>query len=136
MGCDTRNNDQVSNRNLRNNNICETLRRIEQVQKEALLASACGRDLTSCDSSLIAAVFNTKPISIYTSEGIFEATVGPNGPFTRLFRVEDVKGCDVVVLRLLTLENGVYTCTPYTFIFKIDCICCLQCFDPTNCPIC
>lgn len=111
------------------NTIVNLLKRIDQMQKEALISNANAL----CESCLMNAMYNTKPISIYINNQLFEVNVGLTSETTSYFRVEEVRGNDTVVLRLLVLDNGILTCTNYTVVVSINCICCLQCFSPINC---
>ena len=65
----------------------------------------------------------------------FEAAVGTTGETANLFRVEEVRNDETVVLRLLTEDDatGEITCTTYTIVVRISCIGVVQCFDPINC---
>ena len=114
-----------------NGTIAQLLRKIDQLQKEAIIANATNQ----CDNCMISAMFNTKPIAIYfcNSGTRFEVTV--NDVTANLFRIEEVRGDETVVLRLLVAddETGEVTCTTYTIVVKIDCIGACQCFDPINC---
>jgi hypothetical protein len=112
------------------NSIADLLRRINEMQKAATVANAN----SVCDNCLISPMYNTKPIAVYLGCGNrFEAAVGQTGTTANLFRVEDVRGDDTVVLRLLQNVNQEVTCTTYTVVVRISCICCIQCFDPINC---
>ena len=111
------------------NTVAGLLRRIEHMQKDALTANANAL----CETCLMGAMYNTKPISIYVRGELFFANVGLTDETTRYFRVEEVRGNDTVVLRLLVLEDGVLTCTNTTIVVCINCICSIQCFDPINC---
>ena len=63
------------------------------------------------------------------------AAVGTTGETANLFRVEEVRNDETVVLRLLTEDDatGEITCTTYTIVVRISCIGVVQCFDPINC---
>lgn len=119
--------------------IYDTLVRIDQMQKAAIVENAC----EGCEGSLISAFYNTKPISIYVTGGtqlaiqVPSATIPATTTATTYFRIENVKN-DAVVLRLLVLdpETGVYDCTAYTVVVRIECICSLQCFPPICCTEC
>ena len=99
------------------------------MQKEAITNNATAL----CETCLMTAMYNTKPISLYINNTLFFANLGLTETQTQYFRVEDVRGNDTVVLRLLVLDEGVLTCTNFTVVVNINCICCLQCFDPINC---
>ena len=111
------------------NTIAGLLKKIEQMQKDALNTNTNAM----CQSCLMGAMYNTKPISLYVRGELFNVNVGLTQTTTQYFRVEEVRGNDTVVLRLLVLDEGVLTCTNYTVVVSINCICCIQCFDPINC---
>lgn len=122
--------------NINNNNnnnpasIVELLRRLDRMQREAIIANATH----CCENCTLKAMFNTKPIAIQTCCGRFTANLGLDEENTaNLFRVEAVRGNELVVLRLLKNCNGVIECTHCTVVLRIDCICSVQCFDPINC---
>lgn len=105
------------------------LKKIDQMQKEALINNANAL----CESCLMSAMYNTKPISIYLNANLFQVNVGLTNETTEYFRVEEIRGNETVVLRLLILDNGVLSCTNYTIVVNVNCICCVQCFNPINC---
>lgn len=117
-----------------NNNatIAQLLRRIDQMQKEVVIANATNQ----CDNCMMTAMYNTKPIAIYIccNGTRFTAPAGTTGTEANLFRVEEVRGDETVVLRLLTGggEEDI-TCTTYTIVVRISCIGAVQCFEPINC---
>lgn len=113
----------------RNDTIADLLRRIDKMQKDAIVANAVG----TCNTCIIAPVYNTKPIAVYLNNTVLTASVDDQTTANR-FRVEEVKG-DVVVLRLLVLADTELTCTNLTITVKISCICAIQCFDPITCTI-
>ena len=83
-------------------------------------------------------MFNTKPVALYTCNGPLELPLTiPAGTFetTRLFRIEDVKNCDTLTLRLLVNDGTTTECTGQTAVVSLSCICGLQCFDPINCDL-
>lgn len=130
MACVNLLNNQFNN--LDNNTIADLLRQIERIQQEATRNSLGG-----CETCMIAQVFNTKPVAIYTCNGRFAVpTDAAETAIANLFRVEDVRGDDTVLLRLITDVDGTLTCTAQTVVMRIDCICSVQCFDPINCPTC
>ena len=116
--------------NTNNGSIAELLRRIDKMQKDAIQANAIG----TCNTCVIAPVFNTKPIAVYLCNEALTVPIGNTADLANRFRVEEVKG-DIVVLRLLSLVNDELTCTTYTVTVRINCICCVQCFDPITCVI-
>ena len=110
----------------------DTIARIDQLQKEATLQTAC----EGCEGSLVTTFYNTKPVTFYLSGGAtFTVTVPLDGGTTSVFRIEEVRG-DSVVLRLLVADADTFTCTNYTVILRMECICALQCFPPICCDTC
>ena len=129
MTCfDTRNNNTNTN-NTNGTTIADLLRRLDKMQRDAVIQT----NADVCENCMLTAMYNTKPISIYSGCNKLTTPIGVDGTTTDLFRVEAVRGNDTVVLRLLQNTNGTITCTTYTVIVKIDCICCVQCFEPINC---
>ena len=113
------------------NSIVNLLKKIDQMQKEALFKYE--NQEWTLESCLMSAMYNTKPISIYINNNLFVVNVGLTQDSTSYFRIEEVRGNDTVVLRLLVLDNGILSCTNYTVVVNVNCICCLQCFNPINC---
>ncbi len=114
--------------------IYETISKIDQMQKAATVQNLC----EGCEGSLISAFYNTKPIIAYLSNGNpltvnipEQTTLTP----TTVFRIENIKN-DAVILRLIDSSTATFTCTNYTIILSIDCICALQCLAPICCDIC
>ena len=110
-----------------------TVKRIDQMQKEARLQSAC----EGCEGSLFANIYNTKPVNFYLCSGALFTVFIPDfsGTEVTLFRIEDVKD-DGVILRLLTVADGVVICTDYTAILNLDCCCGMQCYSAICCDRC
>ena len=126
------NNQPINNNVLSKNSIYDLLKRIDQMQKEVIINNL----RNSCENCMLGSLNNTKPISIYTSCGIFSATIdAANTTSTTLFRVEEVTD-ETVVLRLLQNTDGTITCTNMTIVYNINCICCVQCFESINCERC
>ena len=112
--------------------IKDTVRRIDQVQKEATLQNACDR----CEDSLFTSLYNTRPVSFYLCSGSAYTVLNPATQTpTTLFRIEDVRG-DGVVLRILVQDGDAVTCTNFTTVLSLDCVCGLQCFAPICCEEC
>lgn len=116
-----------------NGTIAQLLKKIDQMQKDAIIANT----VNQCDNCMISAMYNTKPIALYycNTGTRCEITVPNTTTVANLFRVEEVRNDETVVLRLLvedTTTNEV-TCTTYTFVIRISCIGAVQCFDPINC---
>ena len=110
-----------------------TVRKIDQMQKEARLQSAC----EGCEGSLFANIYNTKPVNFYLCSGALFTVFIPDysGTQVTLFRIEDVKD-DGVIVRLLTVEGDVVTCTNYTAILDLNCCCGMQCYPEICCDRC
>lgn len=114
------------------NTICDLLKKIDQLQRDAIINNKHG----NCETCLMSSMYNTKPIAVYTECMRLNASLGTSKHDTaNIFRIEDVRGCETVVLRLLNNVNGELICTPYTIVMRIACICCIQCFDPINCEL-
>lgn len=133
MACLNTNNTANTNVTVTNNDcMYDTICRIDQMQKAASVQSLC----EGCEGSLVSALYNTKPISIYLCSGtLFQVTVPETTELTTLFRIENVKG-ECVTLRLLVPGDTETTCTNYTVQIRISCICALQCFAPICCEKC
>ncbi len=133
MACFSNTATTTTNNNNNNGTIAQLLKRIDQLQKEAIIANATNQ----CDNCMISAMYNTKPIAIYIccNGTRFTAPVGTTGTEANLFRVEEVRNDETVVLRLLAQADGSdeITCTTYTIVVRISCIGAVQCFEPINC---
>lgn len=114
-----------------NDTIAQLLKRIDQMQKEAIIANATNQ----CDNCMISAMYNTKPIAIYFCNNGTRLAISVNDITANLFRVEEVRGDETCVLRLLATDQTTseVTCTTYTIVVRISCIGAVQCFDPINC---
>lgn len=113
--------------------ILDLLRKIDKMQKEAIQLI----NENSCNTCIFSPMFNTKPIAVYTCNGRLEVpTTITEEETAAFFRVENINGDETVVLRLLTLVDGVLTCTGNTITIRISCICGIQCFDSINCTLC
>ena len=130
MACQTQQTQLTSTKGY----IYETISKIDQMQKAATVQNLC----EGCEGSLISAFYNTKPIIVYLSNGTpltvnipEQATLTP----TTIFRIENIKN-DAVILRLIDSSTETLTCTNYTIILNIDCICALQCLAPICCELC
>ena len=77
------------------NSIAGLLKKIDDLQRAAI----CNNATTTCDNCLVTPMFNTKPINIYC--GCTQFVVTYEGVAYTLFRVEEVRGTETVVLRLL-----------------------------------
>lgn len=129
MNCyDTRCGNNTNTNN--GNGIVDLLKRLDKMQREAVIAS----EADTCENCMLTSMYNTKPVAIYSSCGRLSCPLGATSDDTaNLFRVEAVRGNETVVLRLLQNVNGTITCTTYTVVVRIECICGVQCFDPINC---
>lgn len=112
------------------NTIAGLLKHIDQMQRNAI----ANNNLNRCDNCIINTMYNTKPIAIYLCGGT-RLAIEDGENTANLFRVEEVRGNDTVVLRLLETVDGNITCTLRTCVMNIDCICIVQCFDPINCTV-
>ncbi len=124
------------------NFIIETVKKVDKTQKAVLIEES---DCIACDTSLISKKYDTIPVSFFGSCGEpFKAFLEPDGPKTTLFRIESVRECRFVTLRLLKVKekcvDGVIKkkikCTDMTCILDLSCCCCMQCFEPINCGKC
>ena len=124
-----------NNTNTQKGTIADLLRKINQIQREAVLNNL----ENACETCMIGQVYNTKPIAIYTCCGNRFAVAGTyqdTESNINLFRVEEVRGNDTVVLRLIERDGTTFTCTRQTVVLNISCICCIECFEPINCQSC
>ena len=130
MACERVSLNQTGNNN-NSNIILETVKRIDQIQKETLIESQC----VGCTGNLITKAFDTRPITFtFNDDSKFTAFIGFTDEETNLFRIEDIQG-DFVLLRLLENNSGCVTCTNQTAILDLNCICCIQCFEAIKCNI-
>ena len=118
------------------NYIFETVRNIDRMQKEVSRETGC----SSCNDLLVSTttLYNTKPVVFRFGNGeTFTAFAGLGGEETSVFRIQDIRG-NIVILRLLILntETEEYTCTNFTVLLDLNCVCSLQCLAPINCPCC
>lgn len=112
--------------------IYETVKKVDQLQKEAVIQSAC----ETCEDSLCAQLYDTKPVSFYLSNGeAFKVEVPETHCHTTYFRIQELRG-DCVVLRILTYKDCVWNCTNFTAVLNLKCVCGIQCFPPICCPPC
>lgn len=112
--------------------ILEQIRKIDQIQKEALIEEECD----NCDGGLMFKLFNTKPVILYLSDGEpFKAEIPHQQECTKYFRIQEIKG-ECVVLRLLVKDCDKWICTNFTVTLKVNCICAIQCLPPICCNEC
>ena len=116
------------------NFIFETVRKIDQLQKEVLLENGC----IGCEGSLFSRLYNTKPVSFILCGGTrFEAQLDTTATAatTTIFRIQEIKG-NSVILQLIDYSADTPTCTNYTIILDLDCVCGIQCYPPILCTLC
>lgn len=135
-GCCSREPRTNSTSTANSNYILETVRNIDRMQREASSVTGC----ITCNDLLIsnAVVYNTKPVRFALCSGSdYEAYVGVGGTLTNYFRIQEVRGNNVI-LRLLSYstETSSFTCTNYTTILDLRCVCAIQCFPAINCECC
>lgn len=116
------------------NFLYETVKKIDQIQKEVLLENNC----IGCERSLFSRLYNTKPVSFILCGG--ERLTAPLGTgdtavSTSIFRIQEIKG-DSVILQLIDYSGESPVCTNYTVIFDLDCACGIQCYAPISCTLC
>lgn len=114
------------------NCIYDIIAKIDQIQKKASLQHEC----EGCDGPLTRELYNTRPLTCYLCNGeAFSARIPGTSGDTTLFRVEEIRG-DCVTLRLLHRTGPSITCTNYTCVLNLCCVCGIQCFDPICCEPC
>lgn len=115
-----------------NGTILDILKRIDRMQKDAVNQDLAG----NCNTCIFSPVYNTKPISVYTCNGLLTVnTTATDATTANVFRVEAVND-ETVVLRLITVAGEELTCTNNTITIKVSCICGIQCFDSITCTLC
>lgn len=116
------------------NFIYETVKRIDQIQKEVLLENNC----IGCEGTLFSRLYNTKPVSFTLCSGTrFAAATGTEATAatTTYFRIQEVKG-NYVILQLIDYTGDTPTCLNLTTILSLDCVCGMQCYAPILCTLC
>lgn len=120
------------------NFIVQTVKKIDKVQKEVCFEEE--ERCNPCDKSLIKKQFDTIPVSFFSCSGSpFEAFLEPGNEMekTSLFRIECIRDCRFVTLRLIERKEVnckvKLKCTDLTCILDLECVCCIQCFDPIDC---
>ncbi|MDD4000649.1 MAG: CotY/CotZ family spore coat protein [Bacilli bacterium] len=114
------------------NCIKDTILKVDQAQKEALIEKECD----TCERSLLQKIYNTRPVSLYLCNGKpFKAEIPCEGEYTTFFRIQEVKD-DCVLLRILVKNGPTWECTDFTVLLDIECICAIQCFPPIWCEKC
>lgn len=115
--------------------IMELLTRIDKMQKEALLndEDSC----ITCQNALFSFTNNTVPLSLgLKCGGPLTAPIGLTDITTTYFKVESIRNCRFITLRLLERNNEELTVTPYTITLDGECICYIQCFNPITTTSC
>ena len=133
MICDKNTSVTVTSQSSRNC-IYETVRKIDQLQKEVLLENSC----IGCEGSLFSRLYNTKPVSFILCGGTrFEAQLDTtvDAPTTTIFRIQEIKG-NCVVLQLIDYSGDTPVCTNFTTILDLECVCGIQCYPPILCTLC
>lgn len=113
------------------NYITELIQRINSLQREVIENdSIC----INCELALLAATYNTVPISIYTKcQGPFTAIIDLDGTTTNVFRIESIKCNRYVTLRLLEVTTDtppVIVGTNRTIVLDMSQIIAIQCYEP------
>ena len=116
------------------NCIYDTVKRIDQIQKEVLLESNC----VGCEGSLFSRLYNTKPVSFILCSGTrlaAELEAGANVVTTTYFRIKELKG-NCVILQLIDYSGETPVCELNTIILDLECVCGIQCYAPITCTLC
>lgn len=116
------------------NFIYETVKRIDQIQKEVLLETNC----IGCEGTLFSRLYNTKPVSFTLCSGErFSAVTGTEATATTTtyFRIQEIKG-NFVILQLIDYSTDTPTCLNLTTILDLSCVCGMQCYAPILCTLC
>ena len=115
------------------NFIYETVKKIDQIQKEVLLENSC----VGCEGSLFSRLYNTKPVTFILCSGTrFEAQLTPQpDTTTTYFRIKELKG-NSVILQLIDYTGDTPVCLQNTIILDLDCVCGIQCYSPITCTLC
>lgn len=133
MNCDTYTQDSCNC-----NYIKESVAKIDKLQKE-VISETTGRCI-ACEASLFTSANNTIPVRFYTCCGNpITGTIGTTETSTVFFRIESLRCNRYVTLRLLQSTGGedpTLTGTDYTMIVDLDCVGCMQCFEPISVEVC
>ena len=114
------------------NYITELIYRIDKLQKEAIdtTDSIC----IGCEIGLMASMYNTIPISIYTKcQDLFVAIPNLNGDTSNVFRIESIKCNRYLTLRILEITDDtppVIVATTRTVVIDMTEIIGIQCYEP------
>lgn len=116
------------------NCIYETVKRIDQIQKEVLLENNC----VGCEGSLFSRLYNTKPVSFILCSGerfTAELGAGATPVTTTYFRIQEIKG-NCVILQLIDFSGEAPVCSTNTVVLDLECTCGIQCYAPITCTLC
>ena len=102
------------------------------------IPNTCDRPFLGVSNNNGTFVYNTRPITLYTSNNdLIEAPYTLNGTSgsSSVFRVEKV-GNGIATLRILALNPDTTSVFPYVktdsfIIVNTNCICCIQCLNDT-----
>lgn len=136
-----------------NNNDCKCINEILTVinilQQNAVCNDSC---LETCDKGFLgnttsAAVYNTRPIMLYTCCGNGtpwsmpitkeDVTCGDCGVVcSNVFRIEKIDGCCATFRVLADNPDRTATAIPYVatnsfFTMNLECVCCIRCLNDT-----
>lgn len=115
--------------------IIETLKRIDKMQKDAVVSEE--QECITCQNSLISFSNNTIPLIIgLRCGGILTGSVGVTSQTASHFKVESIRCNRYITLRLLTIDDGSLSATPYTLTIDGECICYIQCLEPISTTSC
>lgn len=116
--------------------IMELLQRIDKMQKEAVMSEE--GSCVTCQNALFSFTNNTVPLMIgLKCGGNLPANIGVGTTTTTYFKVEAIRGCRYITLRLLEAsDDNELVATPYTLTIDGQCICYIQCFNPISTTSC
>ena len=121
------------------NNILEVINVLQcQAEKIDDIPNTCDRPFLGFSNNANTFVYNTRPITLYTSNNtLFEAPYTLNGKTgtSSVFRVEKVD-CETATLRVLAPNPDTGSTFPYIktdsfIIVNCNCICAIQCLSDT-----
>lgn len=116
--------------------IMDLLMRIDKMQKEAVISEE--GNCVTCQNALFSFTNNTVPLSIgLKCGGELTAKIGVSNTITTYFKVESIRACRYITLRLLEADDtNTLTATSYTLTIDGNCICYIECFDPISTTSC
>ncbi|MCL2522496.1 MAG: CotY/CotZ family spore coat protein [Erysipelotrichales bacterium] len=117
-----------------NSVIIENCRRIDKMQKEVV--TGLDTDCITCEASLVSKAFNTIPVSFFSSNFEPLRAFVEGDKTTPFFRIENIRENHFVTLRLLVKEDEKLEATNQTCVLNLNCVCCMECFEPINAPSC